>query len=184
MQANPPRADTALASSDIRAAWAFRRRVDSMAGDDMDRMVNGGLPPAASGASSCAAGRSRLRLRPPRQARGLSPPVFQRQRQLLGGLDAIAATALGLIERGVGRRQQYFELGARRPAGDADADGGVDRRRPRHTIPDLSNASRTRSATTTPSSSEQGSNAANSSPPIRPERSLMRSVLITTGRTV
>ena len=58
---------------------------------------------------------------------GLAPPVFQRQRQLLGRLDAVAAAALGLIERGIGRRQQHLELGARRPAGDADADGGIDR---------------------------------------------------------
>jgi len=35
------------------------------------------------------------------------------------------------------------------------------------TIPELANASRTRSAASTPSSSEQGSSAANSSPPIR-----------------
>ena len=46
-------------------------------------------------------------------------------------------------------------------------------------IPELANASRTRSATTTASSSEQVSNAANSSPPIRPDRSVIRSKLIT-----
>ena len=49
------------------------------------------------------------------------------------------------------------------------------------TIPELSNDSRTRSAASTASSSEQGSNAANSSPPIRPEMSVMRSALITTA---
>src|SRR5258708_8324927 len=83
-------------------------------------MVTGGLLPAPGGSALRLLGNARLQLRPPRGRRGLSPPVFQRQRQLLGGLDAIAATALGLIERGIGGREQYLELGARRPAGNAD----------------------------------------------------------------
>ena len=32
MQANPPRADAAAASSEVRAAWAFGLRVVSIAG--------------------------------------------------------------------------------------------------------------------------------------------------------
>ena len=47
------------------------------------------------------------------------------------------------------------------------------------TIPELSKASRTRSAAITPSSSGQGRKAANSSPPIRPERSVIRNALST-----
>src|SRR4051794_5880814 len=61
-----------------------------------------------------------------RDARGLSAPVFQRKRQLFGQLDAIAPPALGLIKRGIGRRQQHFELRASGAASDADANGGID----------------------------------------------------------
>src|ERR1700682_1566255 len=62
-----------------------------------------------------------------RQARGLSPPFFQRQRQLLRCLDAIAAIALGLIKRAIGGREQPLQLRAGRTARHADADGGIDR---------------------------------------------------------
>ena len=94
--------------------------------DNMDGMVNARLPRAFHQVSST---RYRSALPPAGAAvpRGLAPPVLQRQRQFLGGLDPVTAGALGLIERGIGRRQQHFEFGARRPAGDADADGGVDR---------------------------------------------------------
>ena len=47
MQANPPRADAAAASSEIKAAWALRLRVVSMAMRIWTRMVNEGLPPFA-----------------------------------------------------------------------------------------------------------------------------------------
>jgi hypothetical protein len=77
MQANPPRADTALASSDIRAAWASGLRIVSMARDDIDRMVNGGLLPSPGGSALRLLGDARLQLRPTRCRRGLSPPVFQ-----------------------------------------------------------------------------------------------------------
>src|SRR5258705_2918540 len=90
-------------------------------------MVNGGLLPSTGGSALRLLGNARLQLRPPRGRRGLSPPVLQRQRQFLGGLDAIAATALGLIERGIGGREQYLELRARLAAGNAARYGGVDR---------------------------------------------------------
>src|SRR5882757_6209150 len=119
-QAKPPRADTAAASSDIRAAWGFRLRIESMPQiicRDGKREVTARL----------YSGRNGLRAYRRRNAGGLAPPVLQRQRQLFGGLDAIAAGALGLIERGVGRRQQHFEFGAGRTTGHPDADGGIDR---------------------------------------------------------
>src|SRR5690348_1192936 len=61
------------------------------------------------------------------ETRTLPPPILQRQRQLYRGLDAVAATALGLVERSIGGSEQHFELGAGRAAGHADADGGIDR---------------------------------------------------------
>jgi len=54
--------------------------------------------------------------------------LLQRQRLFRGGLDAVAAAAFGLIERGIRRRQQDVEFGAGRSAGDADTDGGLKRR--------------------------------------------------------
>src|SRR5450631_1005810 len=54
-------------------------------------------------------------------------PVFQRQRHLLGGHHAVTPATLGLIECRVGGCQQNFEFGARRTAGHANTDGGVDR---------------------------------------------------------
>ena len=51
MQAKPPRADMAAASSEIRAAWALRLRIVFHGDKDMERMVNGGLPTVAIRAS-------------------------------------------------------------------------------------------------------------------------------------
>src|SRR3954447_18591058 len=62
-----------------------------------------------------------------RGASGLSAPVFQRKWQLFRQLDAIAPPALGLIKRGIGGRQQHFELRASGAAGDTDANGSIDR---------------------------------------------------------
>src|ERR1700682_6841135 len=61
-----------------------------------------------------------------REARGLSPPLFQRQRQLLRCLDAIAAIALGLIKRAIGGREQHLKRRAGRPRRPAHADPGID----------------------------------------------------------
>src|SRR3981189_3981756 len=60
-----------------------------------------------------------------REARGLSPPFFQRQRQFLGCLDAIAAIALGLIKRAIGGREQHFKLCAGRPPPPTATCGGL-----------------------------------------------------------
>src|SRR5205814_6388284 len=62
-----------------------------------------------------------------RGASGLSAPLFQRKWQLFRQLDAIAPPALGLIKRGIGGRQQHFELRASGAAGDTDANGSIDR---------------------------------------------------------
>src|SRR5215213_9171592 len=87
-------------------------------------MVNAELPAALA---LCQTGHTRPMLPMTGETRGLASPIFQRQRQLLGHFHAIAAAALGLIERGIRCRQQHLEFGARRPASDADADGRVDR---------------------------------------------------------
>src|ERR1700731_1361326 len=92
--------------------------------NDMDRMVNRRLPPPFGFLRETRNARPLLRLT--RGAGGLSPPVFQRQWQFLGRLDALTPAALVLIKRCTARSQQHPELGTRGPAGHADADGGVD----------------------------------------------------------
>src|SRR5437868_12977233 len=90
MQAKPPRAETAAASSDIRTASGLRVRIESMA---QIIWIEGKREVTARVYSSAC---DRLRACWSRDPRGLAPPVLQRQRQFFGGLDAIAAGALGL----------------------------------------------------------------------------------------
>ena len=51
------------------------------------------------------------------------PLLVERQWLFSRHLDAIAAAALGAIERRIGRREQRVEVGARRAAGNAERKG-------------------------------------------------------------
>src|SRR5512136_1722701 len=108
MQAKPPRANAAAASSESIAAWAprFRRALmEPMMGPIGKRAVT----VRASPLRSCDRG---IGLRRRLQSCGFSPPVFQRQRQLFRCFNAVTAAAFGLVEGGVGRSEQHLEFGA------------------------------------------------------------------------
>src|SRR5260370_7645733 len=79
----------------------------------------------------CGTDKARRLSQVPREARGLLPPFFQRQRQLLGGLDAIAAIALGLIKRAIGCRAQHLHPLSAQPPPLTAADSGTNPARPR-----------------------------------------------------
>jgi hypothetical protein len=88
MQAKPPRANAAAASSEFSAARDLGLRGGFIAPNDMDRMVNGGLPAGSiqiyarlATPGRCGAGRS-------------APAVFRRQFSSDSGSSSAASTRL------------------------------------------------------------------------------------------
>jgi len=88
MQAKPPRANVAAASSELRAARDLGLRGMSIAPDNTDRMVNGGLPPPSR----------RIYARPATPDRcgdgRAAPAVFRRQFSSDSGSSSAASTRL------------------------------------------------------------------------------------------